>query len=344
MDLEKCLMCDDLTARQRVILVPVSLSDAACGTKSKPTHAYKRGQSLPDVEGYSQLIMCNKCVSEWGDQLNCLICHAEPHVPTTSGCVPYMFHEGTPERYCNACIKHYCAKCKRIGTHNDPPSLWFEQSDGVEHCKGCERRVRPPAPPKRETQRKNPVPKRTLRTGNPDSDSDDDDDVVHVVPSAAVAAIGRIIADEPVDEEVVVYTDGACSANGTKEAKAGSGVWFGAGDPRNISKRLPGNPQTNQRAELYAVLLALRAIPKGNRVSVHTDSNYVIGCCTQWLKNWKRNGWRAASNKPVQNADLVKAIDAELVSRETVRFIWVKGHSGDQGNDGADALATAAIV
>jgi ribonuclease HI len=75
---------------------------------------------------------------------------------------------------------------------------------------------------------------------------------------------------------ISVFTDGACPSNGQKNAIAGVGVWFGNEDPRNISERLPPGPQTNNRAELWAVIRALQSIPPNERVEIYTDSTYVM--------------------------------------------------------------------
>ena len=97
---------------------------------------------------------------------------------------------------------------------------------------------------------------------------------------------------------------------------------------------------TNQIGELCAVLEALRTHRGSEELVIETDSQYAINCATKWVHNWKRNGWKNAKKQPVKNADLVKAIDAELTTREgAVRFVWVKGHAGNAGNELVDELA-----
>jgi len=102
---------------------------------------------------------------------------------------------------------------------------------------------------------------------------------------------------------IQVYTDGACSGNGTKYAIAGVGVWFGDGDNRNISEKLEGKVQTNQRAELTAVIRSIETVKKEEKISsktttsslpmsIKTDSLYVMNGITKWIKNWKKNGWK----------------------------------------------------
>lgn len=172
----------------------------------------------------------------------------------------------------------------------------------------------------------------------------------------------------------LIYTDGACKGNGQKGARAGVGVFFGEGDSRNISVPLEGKVQTNQRAELTAVLLALRAVRENwesftrtseeagsknetashsgkptTRVIIMSDSNYSVRGWQSWIKNWKKNGWMNSKNQPVANKDLWEALDAtrEELRRELplVEFElrWVRGHDGDPGNEAADQLAVAGI-
>ncbi|MBW3092695.1 ribonuclease HI [Bifidobacterium sp. 82T10] len=97
---------------------------------------------------------------------------------------------------------------------------------------------------------------------------------------------------------------------------------------------------TNQIGELCAVLEALRAHPGAEPLVIETDSQYAINCSTKWVYGWKKNGWKNAQKKPVKNAALIKAIDAELSRRAgSVKFVWVKGHAGNAGNEKVDELA-----
>lgn len=97
---------------------------------------------------------------------------------------------------------------------------------------------------------------------------------------------------------------------------------------------------TNQIGELCAVLEALRAHPGSEELVIETDSQYAINCSTKWVQGWKRNGWRNSQKKPVKNADLIRAIDDEIGHRAgSVRFVWVKGHAGNAGNEKVDELA-----
>ncbi|OZG68018.1 ribonuclease H family protein [Bifidobacterium eulemuris] len=97
---------------------------------------------------------------------------------------------------------------------------------------------------------------------------------------------------------------------------------------------------TNQIGELCAVLEALRAHPGSEPLVIETDSQYAINCSTTWVKGWKKNGWKNSQKKPVKNAAIIKAIDEEIGAREgSVRFVWVKGHTGNAGNEKVDELA-----
>jgi ribonuclease HI len=99
---------------------------------------------------------------------------------------------------------------------------------------------------------------------------------------------------------------------------------------------------TNNRMELMAVIQGLKALKRPSRVRITTDSQYVKQGITQWIHNWKRNGWKTAARKPVKNADLWQALDAESV-KHRVEWHWVKGHAGHVENELADRLANQGI-
>ncbi|KAK2850620.1 hypothetical protein FQN49_005488 [Arthroderma sp. PD_2] len=141
-----------------------------------------------------------------------------------------------------------------------------------------------------------------------------------------------------------IYTDGSALRNGTAQAKAGVGVYFGPDDDsRNVSEPLLGSRQTNQRAELTAISRALDIAPKHRDVTIYTDSKYSIDCVTVWCLNWQRNNWTTSTQKPVENKDLIQAILAKIEERESLEvktlFEWVKGHNKHAGNEAADRLA-----
>ncbi|KAL5615297.1 hypothetical protein BROUX41_005346 [Berkeleyomyces rouxiae] len=158
---------------------------------------------------------------------------------------------------------------------------------------------------------------------------------------------GNPLASIEVDPEyrdfVHVYTDGSSRGNGRLGAAAGVGVFFGYDDPKNVSARLAGEPQTNQRAELTAILFALQRVPHNHKILIITDSQYSINCATVWAAGWKRKNWVTAGGEEVKNQDLVKSIIHEISLREKAggltSFKWVKGHSNNPGNEAADRLA-----
>jgi len=171
------------------------------------------------------------------------------------------------------------------------------------------------------------------------------------------------------DAPIRIYTDGSALSNGQAGAIGGVGVFFGPLDKRNLSEPLTGTKQTNQRAELTAILRALEVAPRDRKIVIYTDSKYAIQCCTEWFLKWRGNSWLNSSNKPVENKDLVlKIVDMleerfrlnkhRVVDEEengpfggprghwergtaSVKFVWVKGHAKDEGNNAADELAVS---
>lgn len=138
----------------------------------------------------------------------------------------------------------------------------------------------------------------------------------------------------------VIYTDGASRGNGKEGARAGFGVYFGEGDPRNVSERLQGTRQTNQRAELMA---AIRALEKSNPeriVEIRTDSKYLVRGLTEWLPNWLKEGWVTSRGTQIENRDLFEVLSKYVAERtKEVRWVYVPAHSGIFGNEAADQLA-----
>lgn len=139
-------------------------------------------------------------------------------------------------------------------------------------------------------------------------------------------------------QEVTIYTDGACRGN------PGPGGWGAVLRFNGNEKQLWGGERgtTNNRMEMTAVIKALEALKRSCRVTLITDSRYVIQGITEWLPGWKRRQWRNAARKPVLNVDLWKQLDT-LVSQHEIDWQWVRGHSGDPGNELADALANRGI-
>src|SRR5271156_5621137 len=138
---------------------------------------------------------------------------------------------------------------------------------------------------------------------------------------------------------VVIYTDGACSGN---PGPGGWGAILSFGDHEKELKG--GEPNTtNNRMELMAAISALESLKRPCRVDIHTDSQYLRNGVMTWLAKWKRNGWRTSDKKPVKNIDLWQRLHAALGSHE-VHWHWVRGHSGHELNERADALAREAIA
>ncbi len=134
--------------------------------------------------------------------------------------------------------------------------------------------------------------------------------------------------------KVIIHTDGACSGN------PGPGGWGAILQSGAHCKELKGGEQvsTNNRMELTAAIEALEALKSPSDVELYTDSNYLKGGITSWIKSWKKNGWRTADRKPVKNAELWERLEKAAL-RHTVRWHWVKGHHGHDANERADELA-----
>ena len=135
-----------------------------------------------------------------------------------------------------------------------------------------------------------------------------------------------------------IYTDGACKGN------PGPGGWGAILEYDGKEKELFGGEPatTNNRMELTAVIEALAALRRPCTVVLHTDSQYVQKGITEWIGGWKARGWKTAAKEPVKNADLWKKLD-EVVRTHRIRWVWVKGHSGHDGNERADALANKGV-
>ncbi|TDJ25981.1 MAG: ribonuclease HI [Gammaproteobacteria bacterium] len=137
---------------------------------------------------------------------------------------------------------------------------------------------------------------------------------------------------------VVIYTDGACRGN------PGPGGWAALLRSGDTEKVLSGAERdtTNNRMELMAAIGALEALKRSCQVRLTTDSEYVRRGVTRWINGWKRNGWRTSQKKPVKNRDLWERLDASRGNHE-IEWCWVKGHSGEPGNERADLEANLAI-
>lgn len=141
-------------------------------------------------------------------------------------------------------------------------------------------------------------------------------------------------------KEVIIYTDGACSGN------PGPGGWAALLQYRDVEKEISGAEKdtTNQRMELRAAVEALKLLKEPCRVKLYSDSAYLVNAFQRgWLDRWQRNGWKTVKKKPVDNQDLWHELLA-LSRRHEVKWIKVKGHSDNEGNNRCDYLAKQAIT
>jgi ribonuclease HI len=141
--------------------------------------------------------------------------------------------------------------------------------------------------------------------------------------------------------QVRIYTDGACSGN------PGQGGWGALLRFGKIEREFSGSESstTNNRMELTAAVMAFRALKEPCQVEIYTDSEYLKKGITEWIRNWKRLGWRRGTpgkTRPLANADLWKELDQEI-SGHQVTWHWVRGHAGHLENERVDRLATSAL-
>ena len=139
-------------------------------------------------------------------------------------------------------------------------------------------------------------------------------------------------------KEVIIYTDGACRGN------PGPGGWGALIKFDAAEKEIFGgqNNTTNNQMELSAAIEGLSILKEPCDVELFTDSKYVMDGITQWIQNWKKNNWKTSAKKEVKNKELWQQLD-QLMSYHQVQWHWVKGHSGDPGNETADLLANKGI-
>lgn len=150
-----------------------------------------------------------------------------------------------------------------------------------------------------------------------------------------------------------VFTDGACSHNGKKDAKAGFAVWFPEHKELSTKERLASaESQTNQRAELRAIHRAIRILDEGGfhdeDILIYTDSDYCINCLTKWIPGWVSRGWKTAEGKDVLHQDLIRETSDLLVKFRSHRFHHVRAHTGNtddisKNNDVVDRMARSTI-
>ncbi|EOM75299.1 ribonuclease HI [Rhodococcus rhodnii] len=136
---------------------------------------------------------------------------------------------------------------------------------------------------------------------------------------------------------IIVSTDGSCLRN------PGGAIGWAWVEHDGESASGGGASGTNQIAELWALLEAIRSHPGEQPLLIESDSQYAIKCASEWLAGWRRKGWKTATGSPVKNVELVQAIDAAISGRSgPVRFRWVRGHVGNEFNEIADTLAGVA--
>ena len=138
---------------------------------------------------------------------------------------------------------------------------------------------------------------------------------------------------------ILIYTDGGCSPN------PGTGGWAAILISGVYKKELKGGEpySTNNRMEMMAAISALEALKMPSTVDLHTDSQYVHRGISEYIHNWKRNGWKTAAKTPVKNGELWQRLDAAVV-RNHVRWHWVKGHAGHDMHEPADQLVREATA
>lgn len=135
-------------------------------------------------------------------------------------------------------------------------------------------------------------------------------------------------------KKIEIYTDGACSGN------PGPGGWGAVLRFQGKEKEISGGSRstTNNQMELQAAIEALKALKESCVVDLYTDSQYLRQGITQWIHNWKKNGWKTADKKAVKNQELWVELD-ELVKVHSINWHWLKGHAGHPENERCDELA-----
>ena len=136
---------------------------------------------------------------------------------------------------------------------------------------------------------------------------------------------------------IKIYTDGSCLGN------PGNGGWAAIilNDGEKTEIKGSKKDTTNNQMELLAPIEALKKIPKGRKVQIFTDSKYVKSGITEWIHNWRKNGWKTANKQLVKNRDLWTELDL-LTNEFKIKWIWVKGHSTDSLNNEVDLIAREA--
>jgi len=154
-------------------------------------------------------------------------------------------------------------------------------------------------------------------------------------------------------DDLIIFTDGACSGNGKAYAKGGYGVYFPYNEYPDVSEPFLIKPITNQRAELYAILTALKMIEhdtdKYENIKIYSDSQYSINCLTNWINNWKKNNWMTSNGKPVMNREFIIPASEIIDKSGNIIFEHIRSHTKKDdffsiGNAMVDQLATAGVL
>ena len=136
---------------------------------------------------------------------------------------------------------------------------------------------------------------------------------------------------------IKIYTDGSCKGN------PGKGGWAAIIIINDKKTQMTGSQKntTNNQMELLAPIKALNKIPRGSKIQIFTDSKYVKSGITEWIHNWKKNGWKTANKQSVKNKEFWIELDL-LTEKFEIKWNWVKGHSTDKLNNEVDLLAREA--
>ena len=136
---------------------------------------------------------------------------------------------------------------------------------------------------------------------------------------------------------IKIYTDGSCLEN------PGNGGWAAIIIDDGKKTQIKGSKKntTNNQMELLAPIEALKKIPKASKIEIFTDSKYVKSGITEWIHNWKKNGWKTADKQPVKNKELWEELDL-LANEFEISWNWVKAHSTDKLNNEVDLIAREA--
>lgn len=139
-----------------------------------------------------------------------------------------------------------------------------------------------------------------------------------------------------IENKAEIYADGAC----WQEAGGGVGGWGALIKENGIERQIYGGSSmtTNNQMEMLACIKALLDLKESSIVTIYTDSKYLINGITMWVRGWKRNGWLTQSGEAVKNQQLWQELD-RLCGIHRIKWEWVRGHSGNRGNEIADALA-----